>query len=236
MQNKNYYKVLGVSESASEEEIKKLYRKLAIKHHPDKNKGSKQAEEKFKELSEAYYVLGDKKRRAEYDQMRKYGFSGNPGGTGSGQGSASYNYAGAQGFNFEDFLRAFGSRQSRGSRGGSSGHYSVFNDIFEDLSSSSSRRGGNFGAYGSPFGGAQQEMVVNPEEVDVDIVVNLRISKEKAASGGKVSFKSPEGKTIQVNIPPGTKDGQKLRLTRQGKLCRSCHHEGDLILRIKSDA
>jgi DnaJ-class molecular chaperone len=71
--------------------------------------------------------------------------------------------------------------------------------------------------------------------VDADIVVNLKISREKADKGGQVTFRSPEGKTISVKIPPKTKLGQKLRLTRQGRLCPSCNHEGDLILQIKVD-
>ena len=71
--SKDYYKIIGVPENASAADLKKEYRKLAIQYHPDKNKGNKQAEEKFKEISEAYYVLSDPKRRAEFDQFRKFG-------------------------------------------------------------------------------------------------------------------------------------------------------------------
>lgn len=227
---KDYYKVLGVSESAADDEIKKVYRKLAIKYHPDKNKGAKQAEDKFKEISEAYYVLGDKKRRAEYDQMKKYGFGG-----ASGGGS---NFAGSHGFSYEDLLRQFGSGGKKSSR---AGNYSVFNDIFEDLFSGSggrgyqtrgttSNRGAPYGYYSSTF---EDEDIPQARQPEADIIVNLKISSEKAKEGGKVSFKTPEGKTISVSIPAGTKEGQMLRLTRQGRLCPTCRHEGDLILRIK---
>ncbi len=223
---KDYYKILGVSESASDDEIKKVYRKLAVKYHPDKNPGNKEAESKFKEISAAYYVLSDPKRKKEYDQIRKYG------------GAQASNFAGAQGFTFEDLLRQFGSGGGRGRSASSGGQYSAFGDIFEDLFSGN--RGGSsayrqYTAGGNPYqqyGGAQAEA----EDADADVVVNLRISKEKAEKGGEVTFRSPEGKTISVKIPPRTRAGQKLRLTRQGRLCPTCNHEGDLILQIKVDA
>ncbi len=229
MKQKDYYAALGVSENASEADIKKTYRKLAIKYHPDKNKGSKEAEAKFKELSEAYYVLGDKKRRAEYDQMKKFGGAGFQG-----------NYAGAQGFDFEDLLRQFGS--GRGGARGASSQYSAFSDIFEDLFSGGGVRGARtsrgpstpYEYYSQPGAGyTSHEEDVQSAGVDADIRVKLRMSAEKARSGGKVNFKTPEGKMLSVNIPAGIKDGQKLRLARQGKLCPSCQHEGDLILQIK---
>ena len=76
-QNKDFYAVLGVSSSATSEEIKKQYRKLASRHHPDKNRSDAKAAERFKEISEAYQVLGDAARRKQYDDMRRYGaFSG----------------------------------------------------------------------------------------------------------------------------------------------------------------
>ena len=75
--NKDYYKILGVSETASESEISKAFKKLAMQYHPDRNKGNKEAEAKFKEVNEAYSVLKDQKSREEYDMQRKYGFSGN---------------------------------------------------------------------------------------------------------------------------------------------------------------
>lgn len=225
MAQKDYYKILGVSETASAGEIKKVYRKLAVKYHPDKNPNNSAAENRFKEISEAYFVLSDSKKRSEYDQMRKYG---------SGMGG---NFAGAQGFNFEDLLGSFSSgRKSRGTR------YSAFSDIFEDLFSgggatrsssqqfySSGDPGGGFYGYQKPC--ASQNVKTSVETAD--ITVNLKISKQKAISGGKVTFRTHDGKSIAVNISPNTKDGQKLRLARQGKVCSTCQHKGDLILRIK---
>ena len=74
MAKKDYYEVLGVNRNATEEEIKKAYRKLALKYHPDRNKGNKEAEEKFKEISEAYAVLSDKNKREQYDRFGAAGF------------------------------------------------------------------------------------------------------------------------------------------------------------------
>src|SRR6476660_9078545 len=82
-QTKDYYAVLGVPASATQEEIKKHYRKLAAKHHPDKNQSDPKAAERFKEISEAYQVLGDAEKRKQYDQMRKLGAFGGFGGAGS---------------------------------------------------------------------------------------------------------------------------------------------------------
>ncbi|MFH0985694.1 MAG: DnaJ domain-containing protein [Candidatus Omnitrophota bacterium] len=224
-QQKDYYKALGVPESVSVEELKKIYRKLAVKYHPDKNPGNaKQSEAKFKEISEAYYVLSDEKRRAQYDQMRKFG-GGNPG-----------NFAGAQGFNFEDLLRQY----SSGGRARGGGRYSAFSDIFGDLFSGAG--GGSEGPFrvyssGSPHHGCCQDddecgRVQAPQE-SADVVVNLKISKKKAKEGGSVMFQTPEGQTISVKIPANTREGQKLRLSRQGRDCPTCHHPGDLILQIR---
>ncbi|MFA6411202.1 MAG: DnaJ domain-containing protein [Syntrophales bacterium] len=216
MNKKDYYRTLGVSETASADEIKKVYRKLAVKYHPDKNPGNvKASEAKFKEVSEAYFVLSDAKRRQQYDQMRKYG------------GGDSANFAGAQGFDFEDLLRQFSSRGG----GHGSRRYSAFSDIFEDILGGV----GNGGGYAqTPYG--YQEVHAGPQaqaEVNADTIVSLRIGREKAEKGGKAAFTTPEGKSISVRIPAGTREGQMLRLTRQGKLCPACGHEGDLLLKIR---
>jgi len=103
MSKREYYEVLGVDRNASAEEIKKAYRKLAFKYHPDKNPGDKQAEESFKEASEAYEVLHDAEKRGLYDQ---YGHAG-VGGAGAGAGPGGFGGFGAQGFDLSDALRAF---------------------------------------------------------------------------------------------------------------------------------
>ena len=94
MSKKDYYEVLGVVKNASQEEIKKAYRKLALKHHPDRNKNDKTSEAKFKEASESYHVLSDKKRRENYDQFGHAAFE-----SGGGRGFSSSDFSGS----FSDF-------------------------------------------------------------------------------------------------------------------------------------
>src|SRR3954465_7094748 len=108
-QTKDFYAVLGVSSSASQDEIKKQYRRLAAKHHPDKNPNDAKAAERFKEISEAYQVLGDAEKRKQYDQMRQLGafggFNGGPrrpGAPGAGPSAGAPFGAGGQSFRFED--------------------------------------------------------------------------------------------------------------------------------------
>lgn len=215
MAQKDYYKVLGVSESAGEDQIKSAYRKLAKQHHPDANPGNKSAEEKFKEISEAYYVLSDKKKRSEYDAFKKSGFSGAYGQQASG------GFRGAQGFDFEEVLRAFRGAQSGGGRRYSSSSSANFGSIFENL----------FGG-GYPQGGYDDEEYA-PAAPAADVGATLKISKSRAEKGGEVTFAVQGGKKITVKIPAGITSGKKLRLTRQGGTCQTCHHPGDLILTIK---
>src|SRR5665213_1382112 len=100
-QTKDYYAVLGVSASVTQDELKKQYRKLAAKHHPDKNQNDPKSAERFKEISEAYQVLGDAEKRKQYDQMRQLGAFGGFG-NGAPRGRPSPGGAGGQSFKFED--------------------------------------------------------------------------------------------------------------------------------------
>lgn len=211
--SKDYYEVLGVAEGASEADIKKAYRKLAFQYHPDKNLSNKKAaEEKFKEISEAYYVLSDSKRRAQYDQSRRFG-------TGGG------GFAGTHGFNFDDFLHQF-----RGQSGGPDARYAAFQDIFEDLFSERSAARGKRPA---GFGGFEDRYEAGPQsESSADVLLRVAISRDKALRGGELKLKTPEGKMLSVKIPSDTRNGQKLRLVRQGRLCHSCGHEGDILIQV----
>jgi len=212
---KDYYKILGVSENTSDAEIKKIYRKLAVKYHPDKNPNKgKEAEEKFKEISEAYYVLSDKKRRQEYDTMRKYG------------GGYSGNFAGAQGFDFEDLLHQYSGGKKSSRRANS--QYSMFGDIFGDIFG-----GGGYQQASPGQGAGCQYETTAPKTTNTDIKVKIKLDSKRAEEGGKIKIKIPGGKAFTVKIPKGCKDGQKLRLSREGKECPYCNHHGDIILIIQ---
>ncbi len=213
MARDDYYSILGVKEDASEAEIKKAYRKLALKYHPDKNPGDKKAEEEFKKISEAYYALGDAKRRKEYDNLRR-------------MGAYTGDFSSAQGFDFSDFLNQF-------SGGFSSG--SVFDDLFGDVLSGAGGRGGKGGYtyYYTTGAGPRSGFTGASQEVDTDVEAELPIPKNLAEKGGEAKFKLSSGKNISLKIPKGTKSGQRMRLRGQGNKCPCCKHKGDLIVRVK---
>ncbi|MGD2278855.1 MAG: DnaJ domain-containing protein, partial [Candidatus Omnitrophota bacterium] len=208
--NEDYYKILGVKEDASADEIKKAYRKLALKYHPDKNPGDKKAEEMFKKISSAYYSLGDEKRRKEYDNLRK-------------AGAYTGDFSSAQGFDFSEFQRQF----SGGFSGGS-----IFDDLFGEIFSGAGRSGGTRTFYYSTGGGLRGGRYA-ASEVDTDATAELPIPKNLAVKGGEAKFRLSSGKSITLKIPPGTKSGQKMRLKGQGDTCPYCKHKGDLIITIK---
>lgn len=203
----DFYKALGVSEDASESDIKKAYRKLSRKYHPDLNPDDKQAEKKFKEISEAYDVLSDKKQREEYDQIRRYGAAGMGAGGFGGGGYTGYPGADAFGgfrggtsanINIDDLLGGlFG-----GSAGGSRRSTSFTSADFGGM-------GSGFGNMGSDFGGAQHAA---PEES----TTSTRISLAQAYTGATVTVFLPDGSHTEVRIPAGIKDGQKVRLRGKG--------------------
>ena len=211
----DFYKALGVSEDASESDIKKAYRKLSRKYHPDLNPGDAAAEKKFKEISEAYDVLSDKKQREEYDQIRRYGASGMGGFGGGGFGGGSYTgYPGAD---------AFG-----GFRGGTSANINIddlLGGLFGGSTGGGSRRSAgftsaDFGGMGSGFGGAQHAA---PEES----TTSTRISLAQAYTGANVTVFLPDGSHTEARIPAGIKDGQKVRLRGKGL------HGGDLKVTVR---
>jgi molecular chaperone DnaJ len=182
MKAKDYYKTLGVADGAGIDEIKKIYRKLAKQYHPDANPGNKQAEDKFKEVAEAYEVLSDPKKRQQYDQMRKYGF-GSPGGPGPGFDFRNFDFGGS------------GSRTGRGRTvtfegfdgfGGIGDLFAQFFDMGDENSSqfSGSRKSG-------------------------DAHVEIRIPFDLAVEGGKTNVSVTRDKTCSACGGSGAKPGSK---------------------------
>ncbi len=209
----DFYKALGVKESASSEEIKKSFRSLAKKYHPDRNKGKKEAEERFKEISVAYDTLSDPKKKSEYDMMRQYGaFDSNAGQSPfggafrqSGPGGARFEFhtTGGEGLeNFEDlFSELFGGRTSQSSR---------------------TRRRRQ-----SPFGQEQSE-----EPRGQDVQSEISVSFMEAIKGVTRLIQLPDGKKIRVKVPAGIEDGGKIRLAGQGQPGIFGGTVGDLIIKV----
>jgi len=188
MADKDYYDILGVKKSATDDEIKKAYRTLAKKFHPDKNKGDKTAEAKFKEISEAYAVLSDKEKRDQYDRLGKEAFGGgNPFGPGGP----------FAGFDFSQFTnRGGGGGRRGGTRARTTTSSGNFTDIFSDLFG-----GGGMGGMG---GGMEPEMRPAAE-------AELTIDFRDAVLGSTMDL-NVNGSHIKVKIPEGVSDGQKVRI------------------------
>lgn len=216
VQFRDYYETLGVSKTANEDEIRSAFRKLARKYHPDVAKDKKTAEEKFKQINEAYEVLSDPEKRRKYDQLGEHwnqpgGFQpppqwggGQPGGGGvrwgSGEnGGVEFEFGGT---GFSDFFEAF----FGGGRGRSA-----------------------FGGFGQ-----RETMAERGNDVEADIMVTL----EEALHGStrQVSLRragSTKTETYQVKIPRGVREGQRIRLAGQGEASERGGKSGDLFLRVR---
>ena len=213
-QFRDYYQTLGVPKTAAADELKSAFRKLARKFHPDTAKNKKEAEEKFKEINEAYEVLGDPEKRKQYDE---YG----AGWQQAGGPPPGWQQAGG------------GARRGGGARPGGGGVEfefggTGFSDFFEQMFGGG-RRGGGQGFGG--FGG-YEEPPQKGEDVEADIMVTL----EEAFHGStrQISFRRGESgkvETYTVKIPKGIREGQKIRLAGQGE--SGSAGKGDLFLRVK---
>lgn len=215
MDFKDYYAALGVSESATPEEIKKAYRKLARKYHPDVSK-EKDADTKFKDVGEAYEVLKDPEKRAEYDQLRKYGASGD--------GS---------------FERPPGWRSASGFGGGgyTEADAGQFSDFFEEIF------GGRRGGPGGFGGGGFRQQTMNRRGEDVHARLSLFLEEAFHGCEKQVQYIIHEldsygqlaarKKTLKVKIPAGMKDGQHIRLKGQGSPGIGGGANGDLFIEVE---
>lgn len=210
---KNLYDVLGVNKQASEAEIKSAYRKLARKYHPDLNKDDKNAAEKFKEISCAYDILGDKEKRQKYDN-NEIDADGKPTGFGAG------GFGGAGGYE---------TYSSQGNPFGGQGASFDFSSIFGDdiFSSFAGQRGGN--PFGSGFGASARR----PRKGQ-DINYTMRIDFLSAVRGEEKTV-NINGKNINVKIPAGTIDGQTLRLKGLGEPSYNGGTPGDVLITLNVD-
>lgn len=216
-QFREYYETLGVSKTATADEIKSAFRKLARKHHPDLAKDKKAAEEKFKEINEAYEVLSDPEKRKKYDeygsnwQHAGNGFSPPPGGAGGRGGNGGFGGGSYGGGDSSDF------------HFGGTGYSDFFEQFF------GTRRGRGYGG-GADF----EETPQRGRDVEADILVTL----EEALHGAtrQISFRkgnSPDVQTYTVKIPKGVREGQRIRLAGQGGSGGARGESGDLYLRVK---
>ena len=205
---KDYYKILGLSKGATEDEIKKAYRKMALKYHPDKNK-SKEAEEKFKEIAEAYEVLSDKEKRDIYEHFGEEGLKGRAGG-----GDNFYKFSGDASAIFKEF---FGS-----------------NDPFEQFFSGSNKNDMvyEFDEIFQAFMGDKSFPDLKPKKSslvkDPPVIKELFLSKEEKRDGATKKMKitrdfinnfgktQKEEKVLIVNIKPGCKEGTKITFSEEG--------------------
>ena len=206
---KDYYRVLGVEKTTTPAEIKKAYRKLANKYHPDKAKGDKAAEEKFKEINEANEVLSDPVKRKKYDQF--------------GADWKHYEEAGAQPGGF-DWSKYANSREGQSRRTNTNESDTAFaddsvNDLFETL----------FGQHsGQRRGSGRRSVVVKGEDLETETTLSL-----EEAYHGTTRLIQLNGQTIKVTIKPGVADRQMLRIAGKGGSGSSGGPNGDLYLTIK---
>jgi molecular chaperone DnaJ len=211
--DKDFYAILGVSKDASDADIKKAYRKLARKYHPDQNPGDAASEAKFKELSEAHSVLADPEERKEYDAIRAMGSGARFTAPGAGGGAGG----------FED---VFGTMFGGGGRGGPQYTYrqgggSEYDDLLGGLFGSG-RFGQTTGGYRG-FGGPTKGR---------DVTASTTLDFVTATKGDRITLQTSEGREITVNVPAGVADGQKIRLRGKGHPSPDGGEPGDIVLTV----
>jgi DnaJ-class molecular chaperone len=198
------YDVLGVSKSASEAEIKKAFRSLAKKHHPDTHAGDTAAQKRFQEISAAYDIVGDKEKRAKFDRG-EIDAGGNP----RGFDPRAHGYEGGPRGGPRDFHFTWNNQDGETAEGFRA------EDIFADLFGGGGRRG-------------RRQQPRQGESYEIAVTVSF----EEAARGGSRRIQMPEGREVDVRIPPGLRDGQQIRLKGQGGQGRNGGPSGDVLLTV----
>ncbi|HFC6393834.1 molecular chaperone DnaJ [Neisseria bacilliformis] len=258
MSNQDYYQTLGVSRSAGDDEIKKAYRKLAMKYHPDRNPGDKAAEEKFKDVQKAYDTLSDKEKRAMYDQIGHAAFEQGAGAGGFGGGFGGF--GGAQGFDFSDIFSQMFGGGGGGARQqdyqGADLQYAV-EITLEEAAQGTRRRitiptheecGVCHGSGAKPGTTASTCATCHGSgTVHIRQAIFQMQQTCPACHGSGKEIRDPcvkcrgEGrvktaKTVEVNIPAGIDDGQRIRLSGEGEPGRNGAPSGDLyvVVHIKA--
>lgn len=218
VQYKDYYETLGVSRNASDADIKRAFRKLAREYHPDVAKDKKKAEEKFKEINEAYEVLSDPAKRKKYDQLGPGWKSGAefrpPPGWGSFGGRRGFRGTGSAGQEYEFHFGGTG-----------------FSDFFEQLFGSMGR-----GGFGSRFGRQsafeEQDLAERGRDIEGDLMVTLEEATHGSVRSVTVRHDS-RSESYQVKIPAGVTEGQRLRVAGRGEAGTGGGQAGDLFLRVR---
>ncbi|GAA1487244.1 DnaJ C-terminal domain-containing protein [Brachybacterium fresconis] len=228
--DKDFYAVLGVSKDASAQEIKKAYRSQARKYHPDHHPGDAKAEEKFKEIGEAYSVLNDPEQREQYDAIRAMG---------SGGARFSAGQGGPGGAGFEDvFSSMFGGGQGGGFPGaggpGAGGARTAGGAGNPDLDDILRMFGQGGGASGFSGGGGFPGSAGGAPAKGADLSARTRISFRDAALGTEIRL-SVDGRSLTTRIPAGVHDGQKIRLRGKGRPGPGGAPAGDLLLTLDVD-
>ncbi|CAK9808401.1 DnaJ protein homolog 1 [Anthophora plagiata] len=211
---KDYYKILGISKNASDDDIKKAYRKLALKYHPDKNR-SAGAEEKFKEIAEAYEVLSDAKKREVYDKFGEEGLKGGAGSAGGGGGGTTYTYHGDPKATFAQFFGSASPFQAFFEFGTPIGNrvFTLHDDDMDidDPLGPNSGRGGNKDRAQDPA--IEHDLYITLEEILWGCTKKMKISRRVVQPDGTTK---KEDKVLTINVKPGWKAGTKITFQKEG--------------------
>lgn len=219
------YSVLGVAKSASESDIKKAFRKLAKTYHPDQNQDDPSAQQRFAEVNQAYEIVGDKDKRAQFDR-----------GEIDAEGKARYQSRGFEGFSdFEGFDASGKPRGFRSEAGGfGGGQDGGFDDILNDIFGGFGGRGGRSQAGdGAGFAGARPRPGGAGPKRGRNADLITRINLEDIVNSGKAQVAVPSGKTVNVTLPMGVQEGEKIRLKGQGHPGANGGPAGDAMVEVR---